>query len=864
MKKKQIFGVVVLLAATLSVFAQENVRHIRVHSNGSVVYDNTTAAVDSIKVNSSYTLQMMQGTQTWARSIDNIDSITFNYVSSGSASADTTPVTNDEGLSITWNNGGTPTIVNSYSNQGVSIIANGEHVTVTSTAAIKDLTYTLAGTSSNGSLTISSDSTLILFLDGLTLTNPSGAAIKMTSDKKVTLHLAAGSASTLADGSASTDKGALQTQGKFVIQGSGILNVSGYAKHGIQSSGSTTMLAGTVNVLTAVKDGMNIDNFKMEGGTVNVTSLGDGVDGDQGYIKITGGVLTINTSADDTKALGCDSTVTIAGGNVTITATGADAKGIRSKKNVQIDGGTLTMTMSGQQSKGIKAATNYSQTDGTVDITASGSLALIALGNGYDPSYCTGIKSDDEFNISGGTLKVTCPSSNLGGKAISTDGDLNIAGGTLTLTASGTNSTYTDSTGATNSYSTTCLKSNTSVNIYGGTITASAYGKAISCDGDVNISGGTLTLSTNGAGAVTAGSGTSATDGYASACINTDANCNITGGNISCTSTGKGGRGIKADARINIGEIGADDDLIHLYVTTSGAPVNASSSGGPGGGGMPGQPGGSSSDYWKGIAKGIKASDDIIINSGHVQAYCSQTSGDPTAEAIETKDTLVVNGGYVEANAYDDAINAASHIDINGGHIWAYARGNDGIDCNGNNIHVDNATVIAYGTECAFDDNGDNGGVHLYINNSTLVLIGGNMGAMEGTPSLTGQKYITLGSSSGGYPGGGGMGGSGALTTAKNGFCVKSNGTEMITFKMANVSGSGFESLGSAKAPAEEVESDNAAKRVSGLFVTTPQMTATSYTYWTSPTISGGSSWHGLYTGASVTTSGNGTSATGN
>ena len=49
----------------------------------------------------------------------------------------------------------------------------------------------------------------------------------------------------------------------------------------------------------------------------------------------------------------------------------------------------------------------------------------------------------------------------------------------------------------------------------------------------------------------------------------------------------------------------------------------------------------------------------------------------------------------------------------------------------------------------------------------------------------------------------------------------------------------------------------------SGIYISSPDLQAGStYKYYSSPTISGGSHWHGLYDGATVTTSGNGTNLT--
>ena len=253
-----------------------------------------------------------------------------------------------------------------------------------------------------------------------------------------------------------------------------------------------------------------------------------------------------------------------------------------------------------------------------------------------------------------------------------------------------------------------------------------------------------------------------------------------------------------------------------------------------------------------------------------MNSFCAQTSGDPSGEAIESKDSIIINGGYVEANAYDDAINAANFIKITGGYVWAYARGNDAIDCNGaenssssqwggssnsvNTINITGGTVIASGTEVAVDDCGDRGG-YISATNCTFVLIGGNMGICEATPQLTGQKFINISSSSsgGGYPGGGGGGG---LSTAQSGFTVKnSSGTEIMTFKWPTISTgqSGFEDTTAGAKPGPGGSSS------SGIYITTPNVQAGTYTVYKSPTITGGTSWHGLYSGATST---GGTSST--
>ncbi|MBO7630339.1 MAG: carbohydrate-binding domain-containing protein, partial [Bacteroidales bacterium] len=733
---------------------------------------------------------------------------------------------------VTWGTN-TVDIINPYHGNGITVTANNGNVTIISTTSTTNIPYVLSGASNAGSLTLTTAKKLKLFLDNLSLTSDTTLpAIYLTEKKDATVTLRG--TSTLADNANNAQKGVLQSKGTLVFTGSGTLNVSSYAKHGIASTKeSITVQSGTINVLTAASDGIHGVGVNITGGTVNVTNPnGDGIDGDEGAIEISGGEITVNCSANDVKGISCDSTLTISGGTVNVTVSGDQSKGFKTKENMFVTGGEIT-------------------------VTANGSVVLEEIGSGYDPSYCTGVKTSGDFTISNGTMTIVCPSSNAGGHGISTDGDCNVMGGTLHITATGSCVKYTDTTGVYDVYASTCIKSDAGLNIGGGTVTVTAGGRDLSCDGDYAQTGGNVTATTSANGFTTIGSGTSCTDGFAPACLKVDGNAAVTGGLFNGTSTGTGGRGISCDGILTIGVPGGDDDDVFVRVTTSGSPVNGVSSNN------------SSIDIWKGLPKGIKIDGNIIINSGRMQSYCSQTSGDPNGEALESKDSLFINGGQIEANAFDDAINASNYIEINGGYVWAYARGNDAIDCNGTSMYINGGTVVAMGSECGLDDNSDGGG-RLYIKGGNIVVVGSNgsgmgpgMGGTEGTPTMTNQKYITLGSSSGGWPG---SGGSSSSISATSGFTIKKDGTPILTFKAPTVSGNGFQNTmpsitGGGTTGAKEGPGQQSS--IGTILISSPLIKCSgTYTYFTSPTISGGTNWHGLYSGATVSTSGSGTSTT--
>lgn len=644
---------------------------------------------------------------------------------------------------------------------------------------------------------------------------------------------------------------AIKTTGKANITGGNItLDIQGYGAHGI-SSDTEVAISGTpiINITSASVDGKCIKSdslVNISGGNITIVSTaadGKGIKADNN-LSISGGTINATMSGNGANGISSDTDITISGNaNITVNSTSLDGKGISSNGTLNINNGTVNVTHSGNQSKGIKSDGILTISGGNITVNANGTYVLAS----GDMSYCTGIKGDNNINISGGTIHVTCSSSNNGGKCISSDMNVNVSGGTLTLSALGGSGSYTATTG-TSSYTTVGIKSNLATTISGGDITMNVGGKGVSCDGNFTMSGGETKIFTSGNGAVISGSGTSATDGYCSAGVSADGNFTATAGKLYCKSTGKGGRGIKVDGTMTVGTLNADDNLIWIYVTTSGAAVNVSGGGGPG-------PGGSSSDYWKGLPKGIKVTGNLTINSGHVSSYCSQTSGDPTGEAIESKASIFIKGGEVEANSYDDAINCQTSLEVSGGKVWAYARGNDGIDCNGSSTKFSGGYVVAAGTEEAIDANCDGmGGVqgHLYICGSTILVFragsGGGMGmSLLDSPTFqNNQKRVTMTSN----------------FTANNSYCLKnSSSTPVMIYKHPNVSGDGMQNNWYTGKDGGDDENGTGTKPPGNNYpiFTSPQVTTGTYSFFTSCTINGGTSWHGLYIGGSCTTSGSGT-----
>ncbi|KAA6307727.1 hypothetical protein EZS27_040601, partial [termite gut metagenome] len=181
---------------------------------------------------------------------------------------------------------------------------------------------------------------------------------------------------------------------------------------------------------------------------------------------------------------------------------------------------------------------------------------------------------------------------------------------------------------------------------------------------------------------------------------------------------------------LTIGTKGANDNALVITASTTGQKflVTGSTSGnGRPGGGM-----NDNADYAN--PKIIKSDGNLTVNSGTLRLSGTSDGG----EGLESKSTLTINGGNIEVRTVDDCLNAATHIQINGGSIYCKATGNDGIDSNGT-IEITGGTVIAQGSEEGIDCD----------NNTFLIkggtIIGAGSQSMGGGPSSgSTQGFIRL------------------------------------------------------------------------------------------------------------------------
>lgn len=259
------------------------------------------------------------------------------------------------------------------------------------------------------------------------------------------------------------------------------------------------------------------------------------------------------------------------------------------------------------------------------------------------------------------------------------------------------------------------IRGNEAVILTGGVVNINVTGtadKGISTDGEVRIEGGRTTIFTSG------GYEYDSDENDYSACsgIKADSVININGGELNIKSTGTGGKGLNCDDEINI-----NDGVVRI-ITTGKRQKDSKGNVSP---------------------KGIKADGKINVSGGQTQVRLEGT-GDGT-EGIESKSEIHIEAGTVESYSYDDAINSAGNLYIDGGYVYARSYNNDAIDAN-KNLYINGGVVIAEGAgqpECGLDAAEQ---YKAYINGGTVIAIGGGMQAID---SSSKQASIAISASMG-------------------------------------------------------------------------------------------------------------------
>lgn len=334
-----------------------------------------------------------------------------------------------------------------------------------------------------------------------------------------------------------------------------------------------------------------------------------------------------------------------------------------------------------------------------------------------------------------------------------------------------------------------------------GNVSITSVGDGIDTDGYVSISGGKLNiLSTGNANKGIKAKGDIAISGGETV-INTTGNAYYDTEEADTSSAA----GIKAKGNCVI----SDDAILTVISTgTGGKGINIDGALTFDGGTTTVTTSGDQYVYDKNndtASKAIKSTGDLTVNSGTIKIKTSKTE----AEGLESKATLTINGGLVEIEAYDDAINASNHIEITGGKIYCISETNDAIDSNGT-LTISGGTIVAVGAtspECGFDCDNNT----FKITGGTVVGIGGS--TSNPTSNVSTQRSLVYGATS--------------------------------SYEVVHIESEQGETILSFNVPKKY------SQRTTLLFSSPDMKSNTSYAIYHGGSISGGTSFHGLYSGES-------------
>ncbi len=537
--------------------------------------------------------------------------------------------------------GTSASVVNPLQADGVTVSVNGADVIVTAAAGLEGILYELSGSTTDGMFKIYSDSDFQLRLNGVSITNNDGPAINIQADETIDVELVEGTSSIVTDGETYAEapndedqKGAFFSEGQLIFSGTGSLTVNGLGddQHGLVSDDYVQVENGTIVVASSSKDGIHTnEGYMQSGGSVDVTADSDGVDAGDGPVEITGGSLVILIEDDDRDALKCDGELLIAGGDIEISVDGDQSKGLNA----------VTIELSG----------------GVVEINTTGGAVLEESGSGYDPSYNTAVKADEQVLLNGTSLTIN--TTGAAARGISCDGDILVESGSLSVTSTGDGGTYTDETGTQDAYTGPCLKA----------------------DGDIQLLGGTINL-------VHSGDGGKGISGDANLSIGTTGNAPVvdvhtSGGQISIGwNDAAEAKAISMDSLITVDSgiitLSSPDDAMKskYWIEINGGLIDITNS-----------------------LEGIEAP-MIYINGGEIQLNSTDDGINATMGSdIEGDDgsELHITGGYLHLNApQGDGIDSNGTLDITGGTVLVHGPPNQpevGLDVNGT-FRLDGGLVV--------------------------------------------------------------------------------------------------------------------------------------------------------------------------
>ncbi len=372
------------------------------------------------------------------------------------------------------------------------------------------------------------------------------------------------------------------------------------------------LMEGTINTL------MDAANYNHS----DTTDTSNGCIYSKGSLTFRGGGI-LNVYGNHRHSIFSSKNITVEDGSINILNTQKD--GIHCDKYKQ-KGGIINLHLSQIATKGVKTKKEFELKNGNINGVASADLKI----EDGETSYCTLIKSDSLFTMSGGELSLK--NTGKGGRCISVENTLKMTAGIMHLECHGDGGRYLTAANDSDYYTSKCITADDSIFIQGGHLNCLSTGL-----GGKGIVAGTY---------LAIGNDTEPKDTEPVIRVETKGECIIN--NVDEDQCFGCPKGIKVGSQIDVfcGDI----------------RVNTSGSGGEG-------------IECKGIIRlhksevqcitcedGINAGQHIVIDGAHIYCYSTDNDGIDSNGKITMKDGIVVSISQHEQDESFDSDNGRFYI----------------------------------------------------------------------------------------------------------------------------------------------------------------------------------------------------------
>ena len=335
---------------------------------------------------------------------------------------------------------------------GVTAEVNGADVVLRS--AVQGVEYVLCGATDRGSLTLISERSPLLTLDGVKIHSVGCDAFAVSSKEKIYIR---GSVATFSDepsvtGVVGKQSAAMMLMGDAVLCGGVDLYLQATRRDALSSTGIIYVDSARVVVDYAAASAVNATKgVVFAQGELAATALKDVVKVKGGNFIMLDGTVTIGAAADKADAV--------------------------SARNIYLYGGALVADVQGAAAKGLKSKESVFVLGGELKVHTSGGAIYAEKKSDYSSSSC--IKS--ALNTYINNANVSLVSDGDAGKGINCDGLLQIDGGVVSVKTTGNDVVHPIDLNA--HASAKAIKCDSTILVKGGNIEVVVLGRGERCEG---------------------------------------------------------------------------------------------------------------------------------------------------------------------------------------------------------------------------------------------------------------------------------------------------------------------------------------------------------------------------------------------